>query len=194
MDEGYIKYKSDWKKSEIEIDNDLFDEINIWRNHFYSKNWIGAYSDGIGFGNISLRLQDNQFLISGSATGNYTELEKSNYSIVNNFDFDSNFLKCSGQTEASSEALSHAALYKANSKISRIVHIHNLDLWKKWINRLPTTSNKITYGTPEMAYELQLIMLEMKTDEGLIIMGGHREGIIAFGDDFAKIAELLHDL
>ncbi len=194
MDEGYIKYKSDWEKREIDIDDKLFEEINFWRNHFYKRNWIGAYSDGIGFGNISTRLQDNQFLISGSATGNYPELEKSNYSIVNNFDFDSNSLKCSGQVEASSEALSHAALYKANSNISKIVHIHNLDLWKKWINRLPTTSDKITYGTPEMAYELQLCMLEMKADEGVIIMGGHQEGIIAFGNDFEKIAKLLYEL
>ncbi len=194
MDEGYIKYNSDWENREIEIDEALFVDINYWRKRFYSKGWIGVYPDGIGFGNISLRLNGNQFLISGSATGAHKEMEKAHYSIVRDFDLQLNSLNCYGSVAASSESLSHAALYKADKSISRIVHIHNMELWKKWKNKLPTTSKSIAYGTPEMAFGLQDCLKTISGSKGIIIMGGHAEGIIAFGNDFEEIAKLLDEL
>jgi hypothetical protein len=55
-------------------------------------------------------------------------------------------------------------------------------LWEKLLNRYPTTSGKIEYGTPEMAEAVRDLAAELgMSDEKIIIMGGHREGILAFG-------------
>ena len=69
-----------------------------------------------------------------------------------------------------------------------------MELWKKWKNKLPTTSKSIAYGTPEMAFGLQDCLKSKPGSKGIIIMGGHAEGIIAFGNDFEEIAKLLDEL
>jgi len=185
--EGYIKYRLDWQKEEISIPGRLFDEMNHCRTQLLKNNWLGVYPNGIGFGNLSSRLADNQFLISGSATGGISQLEMADYSLVSEFSIADNSVKCKGLTAASSESLSHAALYIADKRIEKIVHIHNMALWKRWKNRLPTTSEDVSYGTPEMAHALQSCLQQIESAKGLIIMGGHPEGIIAFGNDFDEI-------
>jgi len=52
-------------------------------------------------------------------------------------------------------------------------------LWEKLLNDYPTTSAEIEYGTPEMAFAVGELASEIK--EKIIVMGGHREGILAFG-------------
>ena len=47
---------------------------------------------------------------------------------------------------------------------------------------MPTTSRLVEYGTPEMALEISKIMKLPETlNERVIVMGGHKEGIIGFG-------------
>lgn len=194
MDEGYIKYDCQWAKQDIAIEQSIFDEINSWRTINYKRGWIGMYPNGIGYGNISLRLNESTFLVSGSATGDKDVLCRDHYAIVTAFDISNNWIQCSGQTEASSESLSHAALYKIDQQILRIVHIHNEAIWVKYLDVLPTTSKDIAYGTPEMALELQKKRLEIKDSKGAIIMGGHPEGILVFGNNFDEIFTILNNL
>jgi hypothetical protein len=55
-------------------------------------------------------------------------------------------------------------------------------MWSKYFGSCPTTPQEISYGTPAMA---QAIMEVAQTSaEPFIVMGGHREGIIAWGEDF----------
>lgn len=194
MDEGYIKYDCRWEKQEIVLVQSVFDEINSWRTIYYKRGWIGMYPNGIGYGNISLRLNESTFIVSGSATGNKDVLTHDHYAIVKGFDISNNWIQCSGQTAASSESLSHAALYKIDQQISRIVHIHNEAIWANYLNVLPTTSKDIAYGTPGMAMELQKKRSEILDSKGVIIMGGHPEGVIVFGNNYDEIFELLRNL
>lgn len=71
LDEGYIKYQSDWIKS-TPLPYTAIQELNFWRAKLYQLGLLGAYANGIGFGNISQRwgTQDGLFVISGSTTGN----------------------------------------------------------------------------------------------------------------------------
>ncbi len=185
--EGYIKFNYEWIPARLpEID---LSELIFWRQKLYQAKLIGSYPDGIGFGNISMRYQNNQFIISASATGNMELLDASHFTLVDEFDLDKNWLSCIGNLPASSESLSHAAIYSALPETKAIVHIHNLELWEKHINKLPTSDTNAQYGTPKMAYSLQNLVLQENTESGIIVMGGHKEGILIYAPDLAQAAE-----
>jgi len=181
MDEGYIKFNYNWIKDKPIPINKL-SEINKWRDKLYKLKLIGAYDSGIGFGNISIRFENNTFIITGSATGNLRELSGNHYVLVTEYNLMKNSLTCKGPIKASSESLSHAVIYECLSDTNAVIHIHNLGLWEKLINKVPTTNKNISYGTSEMANEIKRLFEESNVrDEKIFVMGGHKEGIISFG-------------
>lgn len=175
MDEGYIKFNCEWIESNLDSD---IKEINEWRDKLYRLKLIGCYDNGIGYGNISVRTK-NGFLITGSATGSFSRLTKEHYSEVIVYDFDRNYVKCRGKIKASSESLSHAAVYESNPEIKAVVHVHSQELWNKLLNKVPMTSKDVKYGTPEMAYEIMRLM--KIREENILVMAGHEDGVIAYG-------------
>lgn len=185
MTEGYIKFNCIWKNQGILIPEKLFLTLEKERSRLYELGLIGIYPDGIGFGNISVRTgEGSSFIITGSATGQFPQLNPSQYALVTNCSFETNTVLCTGLTKASAESLSHAAVYKAVIEVGAVVHVHSLWLWKKLMNNFPTTSSEIEYGTPEMAIAVQLLVSGMKkNDIKIIVMGGHKEGILVFGSN-----------
>lgn len=188
MTEGYIKYNCDWKEEPIQIPEEVFYELEIERSRLYNLKLIGVYPDGIGFGNISVRAGESaSFIITGSATGQFTNLEQANYALVSGFSFEKNTLSCIGLTRASAESLTHAAVYESLPEVGAVVHVHCLWLWKILQHKLPTTSSAIEYGTPKMAKAIgQLVSGIKKSDKKVVVMGGHREGILSFGADLEE--------
>lgn len=195
LDEGYIKYQSDWIKS-APLPNDSIKELNSWRAKFYQLGLLGAYANGIGFGNISQRwnTKDGLFAISGSTTGNIEVLDETHYTLVTEVQVDRNFLKCSGPIIASSESMSHAAIYEQCPKINAAIHVHHEAMWQYYLDKVPSTAEDIPYGTPEMAYAIANLLTEKTTQElGFFVMAGHREGMFAFGESLKEAGEkLLH--
>jgi len=193
MDEGYIKFNCNWILSN-DIPLDKVAELNMWREIMYDKGWIGLYPDGIGFGNISMRCNEKTFLISGTATGGLPILTKSHYSLVTNYDLSTNTVTCMGPLKASSESLTHALIYECSAATNAVIHIHNLDLWNRLLHHAPTSSENISYGTPEMANEIKRLFAETALrKEKIIVMGGHQEGIISFGRDLEEAGSILID-
>jgi len=94
-EEGYIKFKSRWIQKEP-LPKTVLEEVLFWRQKMYQHHLLGAYPDGIGFGNISQRYQDNQFIISGSATGNFQKITEQHFALVTDFDIDKNLVLCEG--------------------------------------------------------------------------------------------------
>lgn len=195
IDEGYIKYQCNWIKSEPININEI-SELNKWRNKLYELGLIGEYENGIGFGNISIRdSQSEQFIVSGTQTGNLPVLNEQHYTTVTNFDLEQNSLTCCGPIKASSESLSHATLYQADPKVNAIIHVHNLQLWQELMYKVPTTEKNVSYGTPEMAREIirlfkQDSLVNTKNTK-ILVMSGHEEGIISFGTNLAEAANIL---
>src|SRR5258707_13973147 len=70
------------------------------------------------------------------------------------YDFARNWLRYEGAAIPSSESLTHASIYQSNSTISAVIHCHDSVLWRTLLDRVPTTSKPVPYGTPEMAYEI----------------------------------------
>lgn len=187
-DEGYIKFNLNWERKKFDFSNDIFLLINSFRRKLFSLELIGLYPDGIGFGNISFRHKRGQFIISGSATGGIKDLTKDHFALVTDFKISENTVDCIGLTKASSESMSHAAIYKSNQNVNAVIHVHHDKMWEKYRNILPTTIEKAEFGTPEMAYEIEKLV---KSDNGIIIMEGHPEGIITFGESLKEAYNIL---
>ncbi len=193
MTEGYIKFNCTWKQEPILISEEILLSLDRSRSHLYELGLIGMYPDGIGFGNISMRMESGTFLITGSATGQFTHLKPSHYAIVSGYDFVTNSISCTGQTKASAESLTHAAVYEALSEVGAVVHVHCLWLWDKLLNKYPITSGEIEYGTPEMALAVRQLATESKESK-ILVMGGHREGILAFGKNLNEATDHIMNL
>ena len=181
--EGYIKFNYDWIPAALP--NVDLEELIYWRQKLYDANLIGSYPDGIGFGNISMRYNANQFIISGSATGNIAQLDASHFALVDEFDLTRNWLSCIGNVPASSESLSHAAIYKTLPFVNSIVHIHHKELWNKYLDILPTSSKTAAYGTPAMAFSLIDLIKNENSKVGTFVMGGHKEGLLIYASSIA---------
>lgn len=187
MFEGYIKFQCNWTKEEIEVSDELFLAMGKERSRLYKLGLIGMYPDGIGFGNLSVRTEGRSFVITGSATGQFVALTLSHYAVVSAYSFTENSIVCKGLTKASAESLTHAAIYDVLPEVGAVVHIHCLRLWEKLLDAYPATSAEIEYGTPEMARAVQALASErMMKEEKIIVMGGHREGILAFGQNLEE--------
>ncbi|MGC9151070.1 MAG: class II aldolase/adducin family protein [Microbacter sp.] len=191
MEEGYIKYHCQWNQT-APFTHHTLKELIEWRNFLYQHGLIGMYPDGIGFGNVSIRYKNNLFFITGSATGHITHIEREHISLVLHADVTNNVLTCEGPVKASSESLSHAVIYESVAAVNAVVHIHHKPTWERWIHQLPTTDVTASYGTPQMAEEIKKILhnpSQMK--EQIIIMGGHEEGIITFGNNLKEAVTVL---
>ncbi|HEY4787030.1 MAG TPA: class II aldolase/adducin family protein [Bacteroidales bacterium] len=178
---GSIKYECIWERTDP-FDIPQLNELDFCRTMLYKKGLIGAYTNGIGYGNISIRLEGNLFLITGTSTGHLPLLTNEHYTKVTGYHFTQNQLTCQGPIKASAESLTHAAVYECSSEVNAVIHIHSKMLWDKLIHQVPTTSVTVEYGTPEMALEIFRLFNEsdVKTRK-VLVMAGHEEGIITFG-------------
>lgn len=144
MDEGVVKYRCDWKKAEPVAAENIADLMD-WRDRLHSWGLIGVYENGIGFGNISVRLGNScQFVISGTQTAHLPNLGPASYSTVTEFNLEQNFLGCRGPVPASSESLTHAAVYLRAFDAGGIIHVHNPKLWQQLLFKIPTTRKRDT--------------------------------------------------
>ena len=162
---------------------DTFAELNECRRKLLGLRLIGQDSNGIGFGNLSVRDgATRNFHIPGSATGGLSKLSLTDCVRVVDCDFKKNWLRYEGTPIPSSESLTHAAIYESDSITSAVIHCPDSALWRALVDRAPTTSKEVAYGTPEMAYE---IMRLFKTTDvqsrKILVMAGHEGGIVTFG-------------
>jgi len=196
MSEGCIKFNCIWKEEEILIPDSIYGKLESARSRLHALGLIGIYPHGIGYGNISVRGKvDKSFIISGSATGGLAILMPSDYSLVTDYKIRNNTLFCSGLIQASSESLTHAAVYDSVPSAGAVVHIHNQSLWEQLLDKFPTTNASIEYGTPEMAEAVgQLAMAIKDRQEKLIVMAGHQEGILLFGDNITQVTQQIIEL
>ncbi len=192
MDEGVVKYRCDWTHTEPVAVENIADLIK-WRDRLHAWGLIGVYENGIGFGNVSVRLgNDGQFMISGTQTAHLPSLGPEFYCIVTEFNLEENSIACRGPVQASSESLTHAALYLHSKDIDGIIHIHNPQLWQELLFKIPTTRKDVPYGTPEMALEMfRLFEEENLGDRKILAMAGHEDGIICFGGNLDEAGEVL---
>ena len=188
----YVKFTFERTGAEIGRFDQLA-ELNACRRKLMGLHLMGVYANGVGFGNLSVRDgRTTGFRITGSATGGLPELTSRDCVRVVAYDFTRNWLSYEGATIPSSESLTHAAIYESDPSTSAVIHCHDSVLWATLLNRAPTTSKAVPYGTPEMAYEI--MRLFKGTDvrsRKILVMAGHEGGIVSFGKNFAEAFNIL---
>jgi len=183
------------QESESLISKQEFLDIDKWRRKLFEIGQIGEYGKGklkgVGYGNISIR-SENSFIISGSSTGGLERLARKHYARVIGYNFEDNSVSYSGFIKPSSESMTHAALYKSHPNVNAVIHVHNLQLFNRLLNKVPTTRREAAYGTPEMAKEIIRLFNETEVyEQKILVMGGHEEGVVTFGKDLDQAGRVL---
>lgn len=192
--EGVVKFRCDWTEAEPSR-SPLLPALIASRDLLHRRGWIGADAAGIGYGNISVRLAADSFLISATQTGAVATTGPGHYVEVVGYEIAVNTLACRGPARASSESLTHAAIYRALPAAGAVVHVHHRAAWERSLGRIPTTRREVPYGTPEMADEVaRLAGSEGAGGSQVLAMAGHEEGLIAWGRDLAAAVEALETL
>jgi hypothetical protein len=189
-DEGYVKFRCEWTESPP-LPAHLLAELDRWRQRLYRARLIG-YDPGLGvsYGNLSTRAaHPRQFIITGTGTGDLPALTPAHYTLVTDYDIDANVVNCRGPLQASSETLTHAAVYALDEAVRAVVHAHSLPLWERLSLTVPTTRRDASYGTPAMALEFRRLFQETDVARRRIaVMGGHEAGLVSFGESVAEAA------
>lgn len=191
IDDGVIKFKLTLKIGPAPLASDVV-SVEKWRAILWRLGMIGEYPiDKVGYGNLSKRvpLQD-AFLITGTQTGALPHLKREHYTKVISCDLKKNSAKAIGAIAPSSESLTHYAIYQSNPGIQSIFHIHHSLLWHKMIDeKMEGISENIPYGTLEMAEAAKFVI--HGKDEGVFVMKGHQDGIIAYGNNCEAAGKIL---
>ncbi len=195
--EGVIKYSLLHTFAPLSPQKSLA-EINCWRQIMRQLELIGQNDlryDGLGFGNISLRLSEESFIISGTQTGEVENLSADQFAIVDHAEPQLNRIKSHGLRKPSSEALTHAMVYEMNRDIQAIIHVHTPIIWRNTPHlNLAFTDKNVAYGTPAMAEAVaELLTNKQLHTQGLFTMLGHEDGVMAFGADLKTAAYLIID-
>jgi ribulose-5-phosphate 4-epimerase/fuculose-1-phosphate aldolase len=191
--EGVIKYRLDYHTGHAP-DEALIRPLAVWRGILRAVGLVGqdpARYDGLGFGNLSRRTGSPDpsgsvppFVISGSQTGYLPHLGSEHFCMVRHCVPDRNALTADGLIMPSSEALTHGAIYAARPHIGFVFHAHDPAIWSHAdALGIPVTPGDVAYGTPEMAAAVRRLFDETDAEtRGLFAMGGHPDGVVAFGD------------
>ena len=202
IDDGIIKYdRSNFTQCDP-INSIEYSNLEKWRKILYQHNLIGEYAEEkIGFGNMSTvsdyssyhKSPHRQFVITGTQTGKYADLDGRHYTRVLDYEIEKLKIKMMGPIEASSEALTHAAIYEQNPEVKAIFHIHSSAIWSGMIvDHCDYTEKNIPYGTVEMARATQKC-IEHKSF-GSFCMHGHVDGVVIYGRSLDEAGELTLNL
>lgn len=202
IDDGVIKYdRSNFSRCEgLFIDE--YQDLEYWRKKLYKINLIGEYPEAqVGFGNMSVvkdytsffQSAHPQFVITGTQTGKYADLNGTHYTRVLDYKISELKIKMMGSIEASSEALTHAAIYDANPNIQAVFHIHSKEIWEGMIeDKSDYTAAEIPYGTVEMARATQECI--RGKNAGVFCMHGHEDGVVIYGTSMDEAGRLTLEL
>lgn len=191
IDEGYIKFNINQIDAPAPEHPDL-NKLNSTRTKMHELELIGIYPNGIGYGNVSIRTEEDRFIITGSATGKERKLSLDKYTLVDEFDLNKNSVKSVGPINASSESMTHGAIYKTEKRANCVIHIHSRKLFDamrkdSWLE----TPESAAFGTPDLALAIAQLVSERGEDSGIFVTAGHDEGIIAYGASIEDAEDLV---
>jgi ribulose-5-phosphate 4-epimerase/fuculose-1-phosphate aldolase len=178
-------------------------ELDSWRGRLWELQLIGqdpARYGGYGYGNVSRRSGradaprgERAFIISGTQTGGLQTLDNRHYTRVLRYATASNHIEARGPVRPSSESLTHAMIYDQEARIRAVLHVHSPTIWHAagWLG-IPVTAAEVAYGTPAMAAEVERLFSTTRVRaQRIFAMGGHRDGIVAFGESLAQAGDTL---
>ena len=84
-------------------------------------------------------------------------------------------------------------IYHLDSNINSVFHVHDPQLWKYGLEHgYPATAVDVAYGTAAMAEEVaRLYRHTGLKQEGVLVMAGHEDGAMSFGDSIDQAGQRL---
>ena len=194
MNEGYTKYIAEHTMA-LAVDFPGLTELDNARTKLHELGLIGEIPGGPGYGNISIRYKENEFFISGTATGALPILGPDHYCLVRSFDLEQNKVITSGPVQASAETMTHGVVFKSCPEVHCVIHIHSRAIFDGMIkDKYPATPQSAEFGTPEIALAIAKCVSEINKDEGMIVLSGHDEGVIIYGPTVGRALQLTLEL
>lgn len=187
--EGVIKFKLHWEETNLPPFD--LDDFNHWRVQLKEAGLIGV-EDGIGFGNISIRLDQERFLITGTQTGHLESLTENDFAIVTQVHLETNELWAEGPAKPSAESMTHAAVYQASPQTGAVIHGHHQKLWDSAHSNWLITPPDLTYGTPAMA-EAVITIAKQAGGFGHLAMEGHEGGVLVWATGLEQASKFLQN-
>lgn len=195
--EGYFKF-TPRRIGDMAMSAALLAELNGWRDRLFDLKLVGMYTEGelkgVGYGNLSARSSDG-FVVTATRTGSLPVLGAEHYTEIIKVDLEHNavdYRSLSLSASPSAECMTHAMFYQADPWVGAVIHVHHLGFWRHLLNRVPTTSPDVEYGTPAMACEILRLYRESDLSRSrLAAMAGHEEGVIAIGRDLDEAGSVL---
>ncbi|WP_298069158.1 class II aldolase/adducin family protein [uncultured Mailhella sp.] len=189
--EGYVKYRLIHEDGPAP-GHPQWQALNDLRSDLVKAGLVGALENGVGFGNVSLRAgEEGAFVISATATGHIPRLTPEHYALVSRCDIVGNTVWSCGPARASSESMTHAAVYGAAPGIGCVVHAHHRGLYEQLLaGKAPATDPGAAYGTPAMALSVAALVRAHPAD-GVIAMTGHQDGFLLYAPGVEHMRDLL---
>ncbi len=205
LSEGVIKFRYD--HDERALDSRAFAdavcELASWREIMAHTGLVGQDPqryDGAGYGNVSMRVGApsagfgrRRFLITGTQTSGNRCITLDDFCVIEQYDPRRNWVRSYGRIKPSSETMTHGAIYDLSASVRVVLHAHTPVVWRlRRQLRLPTTDAAVAYGTPEMVDEVKRLYRSSGLAESRVFaMGGHEDGIVAFGRSAAEAGQAL---
>lgn len=204
-DEGVIKFSAEHAPAALSARRHgaLACSLVAWREILARTGLVGQAPGrygGFGYGNVSARTgppsaprRRRPFLITGTQTSGKACMSLDDFCLVETCDPGRNRVASRGLVMPSSESMTHGALYDLGSHIRFVFHAHSPVIWRRArALRLPTTDPAVPYGTRRMAAEVERLYRQTALAETRVLaMGGHEDGIIAFGRSAADAGTAL---
>ena len=196
--EGVIRFRYALRPPATPFASRPLSALNAWRRILRGTGLLGQTRDryaGYGFGNVSAREGpgDASFLITGTQTGALESLPAQAFARVVSVDLERFAATAEGTSAPSSEALTHAAIYRADPSVRWVFHGHSPDIFAAAeALTLPTVAADVEYGTPQMAAAVATLMERHHATRPLVFVSlGHEDGVFACGDDADAVGSLL---
>lgn len=195
--EGVIKYHLIHQHKPLADTIDI-QPLSLCRQVMVTEGLIGQHPSrygGLGFGNASARVDEgSSFLVTGSQTGHLAELSREHFALVTDYQRATYTLTSEGLVKPSSEASTHGFLYSLSKTINAVIHVHSQQFWQFALRQgLPATSEDVRYGSSELLDEIETLWCSGKLRQcPVLVMLGHEDGILCFGNSIQKaMADLL---
>ena len=183
--EGVLKFRLEHRDGPAPEHPDL-PALMLLRDELFALGLIGVNAADVGYGNVSVRSEAGQavpFVISGTGTGGREHLDASGYCRVTACDAGGNRVWSEGPVAASSESMTHWAVYAARPDVGCVIHVHSRTLFDALLRAgACATPRGVEYGTPAMAQAVRACAAGL-TGDGIVVMAGHDEGVLAFAPD-----------
>lgn len=203
--EGIIKFEYEHADRALDsrVHGDAVCELAAWREIMAHTGLVGQDPrryDGAGYGNVSMRVGApssafgrRRFLITGTQTSGNRCITLDDFCIIEEYDARRNWVRSAGRIKPSSETMTHGAIYDLSASVRVVLHAHTPMIWRRRkALRLPTTDPGVAYGTPDMVAEVRRLYRSSGLAESrMFAMGGHEDGIVAFGRNAVEAGHTL---